>query len=80
MAEWLALEQLDLLAQVEAQVRSVHHTMRAIEKLRGGEHHVGPELSNGERGTVLTAWSTRSRSSKNNYRRTGMLSRDAGNR
>ncbi len=54
MAEWLALEQLDLLAQVEAQLRSVHRTMRAIEKLRGGEHHVGPELSNGERGTVLT--------------------------
>ena len=54
MAEWLALEQLDLLAQVEAQLRSVHRTMRAIEKLRGGEHHVGPELSNGERGTVLS--------------------------
>lgn len=34
MAEWLALEQIDLLAQVEAQVRFVHHTMRRIEKLR----------------------------------------------
>lgn len=53
MAEWLALEQLDLLAQVEAQLRAVNHTMRAVEKLRGGEHHVGPELSNGERTSVL---------------------------
>ena len=40
MAEWLAVEQLDLLAQVEAQVRAVHHTMRSIEKLRGGRHHI----------------------------------------
>ena len=39
---------------MEAQLRSVHRTMHAIEKLRGGEHHVGPELSNDERGTVLT--------------------------
>ena len=53
MAEWLALEQLDLLAQVEAQLRAVHHTMRGIEKLRGAKKRIGPELSNGERGSVL---------------------------
>jgi hypothetical protein len=53
LAEWLALEQLDLLAQVEAQLRAVHHTMRGIEKLRGAKKRIGPELSNGERGSVL---------------------------
>jgi hypothetical protein len=43
-AEFLVLDQLDLLAQVEAQLRAVHHTMRRIEKLRGAKHRVGPEL------------------------------------
>ncbi|MDQ3349616.1 MAG: hypothetical protein M3545_16845 [Acidobacteriota bacterium] len=57
MAERLALEQIDLLAQVEAQVRSVRHTMRRIEKLRAARHRVGPELSGSERGTVLRALS-----------------------
>jgi chaperonin cofactor prefoldin len=52
-AEFLVLHQLDLLAQVEAQVRAVHHTMRRIETLRAARLRVGPELSNGEREDVL---------------------------
>ena len=43
----LAIYQLDLLADVERQVRAVQHTMRHIEKLRGVRQRVGPELSNG---------------------------------
>jgi hypothetical protein len=54
-AEWLAVEQLDLLAQVEAQFRVVRQTMLQIEMLRGVKHRVGPELSNAERGEVLQA-------------------------
>jgi hypothetical protein len=52
-AEFLVLEQLDLLAQVEAQLRAVHHTMRRIEKLRNPKHRVGPELSDGVRSDTL---------------------------
>jgi chaperonin cofactor prefoldin len=52
-AEVLVTYQLDLLAQVEAQLRAVHHTMRAIEKLRGGHAHVGPELTKGEQQHML---------------------------
>jgi hypothetical protein len=52
-AEFLVLEQLDLLAQVEAQLRAVHHTMRRIEKLRNPKQRVGPELSDGVRGDML---------------------------
>ena len=53
-AELLVLEQLDLLAQVEAQVRAVHHTMRRIEKLRAAKFRSGQaELSNGQRADVL---------------------------
>ena len=52
-AELLAVEQLDLLAQVEAQVRAVNHTMRRIEKLRETKYRVGPELSNGQRQEML---------------------------
>jgi hypothetical protein len=48
-AELLVVYQLDLLAQIEGQLRAVHHTMRAIEKLRGPKSRVGPELSNGQR-------------------------------
>jgi uncharacterized protein with von Willebrand factor type A (vWA) domain len=55
MAEWLAAEQLDLLAQVEAQVRAVHHTMRRIEKLRAtGQRRGSAEITNGERGRILS--------------------------
>ena len=53
-AEILVAYQLDLLAQLEHHLRSVHHTMRHIEKLRSVRHRVGPELSNGERGDTLT--------------------------
>jgi hypothetical protein len=56
-AEMLVVHQLDLLAQIEAQLRAVHHTMRRIERLRGGKRHVGPELSNGERATTLAGLS-----------------------
>ena len=56
-AELLVVHQLDLLAQIEAQLRAVHHTMRRIERLRGGKHHVGAELSNGERATTLAGLS-----------------------
>ena len=53
-AELLVLEQLDLLAQVEAQLRAVHHTMRRIEKLRAAKFRRGQvELSNGQRADVL---------------------------
>ena len=48
-AELLVLHQLDLLAQVEAQVRAVHHTMRRIETLRAAGFRVGPELSHSQR-------------------------------
>jgi hypothetical protein len=53
-AEVLIVHQLDLLAQLEAQLRAVHHTMRCIEKLRSAKHRVGPELTNGQRIETLT--------------------------
>ena len=49
----MVVHQLDLLAQLEAQLRAVHHTMRCIEKLRSGKYHVGPELTNGQRRETL---------------------------
>jgi hypothetical protein len=52
-AEKLVVYQLDLLAQLERQLRAVHHTMRHIEKLRNAKNRVGPELSNGQRGDAL---------------------------
>ena len=52
-AELLVVQQLDLLAQVEAQLRAVHQTMRRIEKLRTAQYRVGPELSNGQRSDTL---------------------------
>jgi hypothetical protein len=52
-AELLVVCHLDLLAQVEAQLRAVHHTMRRIEKLRTARYRVGPELSNGQRSDTL---------------------------
>jgi hypothetical protein len=52
-AEVLFLQHLDLLSQLEAQLRAVHHTMRRIERLRGGPRRVGLELANGERDTIL---------------------------
>jgi hypothetical protein len=52
-AEFLAVHQLDLLSQLEAQLRAVHRTMRIIEKLRSDKHRVGPELEHDERVAVL---------------------------
>ncbi len=52
-AEVLVTYQIDLLAQLERQIRAVHHTMRHIEKLRATKHRVGPKLSNGEREDTL---------------------------
>jgi chaperonin cofactor prefoldin len=52
-AEELATYQLDLLALLEHQLRSVHQTMRQIERLRKARVRVGPELTNGERGETL---------------------------
>ena len=57
-AELLAAYQLDLLAQLERQLRAVHLTMRHIERLRGAKHRVGPELSNSSRETILTDLAT----------------------
>lgn len=54
-AEMLAVYQLDLLADVERQLRAAHQTMRHIEKLRGLKHRIGPELSNGQRENTLTS-------------------------
>jgi hypothetical protein len=51
--EVLFVQHLDLLAQLEEQLRAVHHTMRRIERLRGGSRRVGPELTNGERESIL---------------------------
>jgi uncharacterized coiled-coil protein SlyX len=56
-AELLVAHQLDLLAQIEAQLRSVHHAMRRIERMRGAPKRVGAELSNGERRTMLVGLS-----------------------
>jgi len=48
-AEVLVVYQLDLLAQLEHQLRAVNRTMRQIEKLRSAKDRVGDELSNGEK-------------------------------
>ena len=48
-AEYLVAWQLDLLAQLEHQLRAVHHTMRQIERLRTAKARVGDELSNGQK-------------------------------
>jgi hypothetical protein len=53
-AELLVALQLDLIAQLEFQLRAVHRTMHHIERLRGVRHRIGPELSNGARGDVLS--------------------------
>jgi hypothetical protein len=54
-AEVLVTYQLDLLAQLERQLRAAHHLMRNIEKLRNvKKRRAGPELSNGERGDTLS--------------------------
>jgi prefoldin subunit 5 len=57
-AEVIAAQQLDLLAQMEAQLRAVHRMMRGIEKLRAERLRIGPELTNGQRGTTLASLAT----------------------
>ena len=48
-AEALAVYQLDLLGQLEHQLRAVHRTMRQIEKLRGSDKPTVRSHSNGEK-------------------------------
>jgi chaperonin cofactor prefoldin len=52
-AELLVAHQLDLIAQLERQLRAIHRTMRQIEKLRSATHRVGPALTNGEKHETL---------------------------
>ena len=53
-AEVLAVCQLDLLAQIEAQLRAVHHLMRRIERLRSPKTGQPTEpMSNGQRSETL---------------------------
>src|SRR5918994_3643505 len=52
-AEILVAHQLDLIAQLERQLRGIHRTMRHIERLRGAKHRQGPELPNGEKVETL---------------------------
>jgi hypothetical protein len=57
-AEVLAAHQLDLLAQIEAQLRSVHSLMRRIELLRArkpGQTTI--PMSNGQRSTSMVGLS-----------------------
>ena len=48
-AEYLVVYQLDLLAQLEHQLRAVHQTMRRIETLRSAKDRRSGELSNGQK-------------------------------
>jgi hypothetical protein len=57
-AELLVVHHLDLRAQIEAQLRAAHHTLRRIERLRGIQHRTGRELTNGQRESTLSALST----------------------
>ena len=54
-AEVLVAYQLDLVAQLERQLRAVHHTMRRIEQLRGAKRRRAGSvtLSNGARDNTL---------------------------
>jgi hypothetical protein len=53
-AEVLVVYQLDLLAQVEAQVRAVHHLMRRLNQLRARTpRQPGVALSNGDRSDTM---------------------------
>jgi chromosome segregation ATPase len=56
-AELLVVYQMDLLSQIEAQLRGVHHSMRRIERLRAARLRMGPELSNHQWQTTLTGLS-----------------------
>jgi hypothetical protein len=52
-AELLVAHQLDLLSQIEAQLRAVHHTMQRIQRLRSAKLRVGPELTDRQRQNTL---------------------------
>jgi hypothetical protein len=54
-AEILVAHQLDLVAQLERQLRAVHHTMRRIEQLRAAKRRRAgsASLSNGARDHTL---------------------------
>jgi len=52
-ADLLNAYQVDLVAQIEAHLRAVHHTMRRISSVRAARYRIGPELSNGERVEAL---------------------------
>jgi hypothetical protein len=56
-AELLVVYQLDLLAQIEAQLRAAHVAMRRIESLRRASLRVGPELSHLQRQIALVGLS-----------------------
>lgn len=53
-AEVLVAHQLDLIAQLERQLRAIHRTMRQIEKLRNAKNRPGSELTNGEKVKTLS--------------------------
>jgi hypothetical protein len=52
-AELLVVYQLDLIAQIEKQLRAVRHTLGLVEKLRSAPYRVGPELTNSQRRETL---------------------------
>jgi hypothetical protein len=52
-AEILVAHQLDLVAQLERQLRAILRTMRQIEQLRSAKRRAGKELSNGDKTTAL---------------------------
>jgi hypothetical protein len=57
-AEFLVVNQLDLLAQLEMQMRLVNRCMRQIEKLGNVKYRIGPELSPSQRDVTLTRLKT----------------------
>jgi phosphoglycerate-specific signal transduction histidine kinase len=52
-AELIFVHTLDLMAQLEAQLRAVRHTLLSTDKLRAVKHRVGPLLTNGQRDATL---------------------------
>ncbi len=52
-AELLVLQQLDLLVQLEGQVRVVERMKSHLEKLRGAKYRIGPRPAREERQAAL---------------------------
>jgi hypothetical protein len=52
-AEFLLAHQLDLLVQLESQLRAVRKTMAGTHTLRQQKYRVGPELTDGEQGDAM---------------------------